>query len=352
MRADQITFSRFIAAISIVIFHFAEFVFPFQFEEVSFLFRHANVGVSYFYILSGFVMILAYSDRPRIDKFQYWKNRFARIYPVYFISTILFFALKLMSTMPSDPRVLLGNVFLLQAWIPGIIMGFNFPGWSLSVEMFFYLVFPFLYNFIFSKYSFRQLIVPTILIWLLTQVVFHYLLSTAFYEGFPSTSYEFLYFFPAMHINEFLIGNIAGLFYVSKLAARKINADIFIVALLAMLCAALKYVSAINFHNGALAVLFVPLIILQAMNRGWLAKISCTKPCLFLGEISYGVYILQLPVYYGGYEIMKRAGFGSEEVRFYICFALLLLSSGLIYRFLETPLRLAIKKYHKRASLN
>jgi len=48
MRIEQLTFTRFLAAISIVIYHYGKNIFPFNHEITSFIFRQANLGVSYF----------------------------------------------------------------------------------------------------------------------------------------------------------------------------------------------------------------------------------------------------------------------------------------------------------------
>jgi peptidoglycan/LPS O-acetylase OafA/YrhL len=91
MRLDQLTFTRFIAAISIVVFHYGRNVFPFDMDGIKFLFRQANVGVSYFFILSGFIMVIAYGNRGKIEYVDYLKRRFARIYPVYFLAILALF---------------------------------------------------------------------------------------------------------------------------------------------------------------------------------------------------------------------------------------------------------------------
>jgi peptidoglycan/LPS O-acetylase OafA/YrhL len=60
MRAEQITFTRFFAALSIVVFHFGKNISPFNESSIKILFLQAHIGVSYFFLLSGFIMILAY----------------------------------------------------------------------------------------------------------------------------------------------------------------------------------------------------------------------------------------------------------------------------------------------------
>jgi peptidoglycan/LPS O-acetylase OafA/YrhL len=94
MRIEQLTFTRFIAAVSIVIFHFGSGRFPLNILYPQFIFKQANVSVSYFFILSGFVMIVAYHKNSNIDFIAYMKNRFARIYPVYFIAIFFYYCFQ------------------------------------------------------------------------------------------------------------------------------------------------------------------------------------------------------------------------------------------------------------------
>jgi peptidoglycan/LPS O-acetylase OafA/YrhL len=86
MRIEQLTFTRFIAAVAVVIFHFGREVFPFQHPILQPLVLSANIGVSYFFILSGFVMIIAYNKQPNIDYKQFYISRIARIFPAFLVS--------------------------------------------------------------------------------------------------------------------------------------------------------------------------------------------------------------------------------------------------------------------------
>lgn len=97
MRIEQLTFTRFIAAISIVIFHYGKESQLFSNFLVNFIFKQANVAVSYFFLLSGFVMIIAYHKKTKIHFLEFIKNRLARIYPVYLLAIILLIMLLLFS---------------------------------------------------------------------------------------------------------------------------------------------------------------------------------------------------------------------------------------------------------------
>ena len=100
----------------------------------------------------------------------------------------------------------------------------------------------------------------------------------------------------------------------------------------------------INYHNGMLAFVFVPMIILISANNGFITRISNYKTLVFLGEISFGIYILQKPVFTWINGIMKYFNIDNANVIFYVSLSVLLISSAISYKFFETPLRKLINK--------
>src|SRR5688572_3481996 len=131
MRIEQLTFTRFVAAISIVIYHFGDNTFPFNHPLFSPLFKQAYIGVSYFFFLSGFVMIIAYKNKLKINPFEYMKNRFGRIYPVYLVAILLMILYFNKINFSYDNNDFILNLLVLQAWVPGSALSINTPGWSL-----------------------------------------------------------------------------------------------------------------------------------------------------------------------------------------------------------------------------
>ncbi len=343
MRIEQLTFSRFLAAISIVVFHFGMQTPPFNSEVISFLFSQANVGVSYFFILSGFVMIIAYSNRDKVSFIPYMKNRIARIYPVYFIAVILTLAKYVIADDSYSAFAIIGNITMLQSWFPDIALSLNFPGWSISVEMFFYMVFPFLLNRVFKKISFSKLLIYTVAFFTVSQFVFHIGINSSFYQPEPSSNHNLFFYFPLLHLSEFIIGNLAGLFFINKLKDIRKNFDLPILLLILATAFFLKYPMGMNYHNGLFAVLFVPMILFLAMNTGYITKISNRKPFVFLGEISYGVYILQWPVRLWLEGGLRKFGLTDPAVMFYPIVIGIIIAATISYKYIETPLRKKIK---------
>jgi peptidoglycan/LPS O-acetylase OafA/YrhL len=348
MRAEQITFTRFFAALSIVVFHFGKNISPFNESSIKILFLQAHIGVSYFFLLSGFIMILAYKEKGKIEFVDYIKRRFARIYPVYGLAILLLIAYQLFTSQSLNYQGIILNLALLQSWVPGMALSHNFPGWSISVEMFFYVSFPFLLNKFYKKYSFSTLLTPIILLFVLSQIIFHVLAKSSFYSGYPSKSHDLFYYFPLMHLNEFLIGNLAGLFFLKGIKVR--NYDLHIVSIILLVGILLSLKLSIDFHNGMLAIFFVPLIILISANNGNLTRLLNHKIFIFFGEISFGMYILQAPTFlWVSRFIRKVIQISNPTIIFYSSLSVLIIFASISYKYYETPLRELINKVHLKS---
>ncbi len=127
-------------------------VFPDCLRPVYKNFASGSWGVFGFFILSGFIMWHAYSGRKLTCK-GFIVNRIARIYPVYLLGIVVALFLTNSPLFRADislPRaiwLLVSEVFLVQSWgsKSPMTLQYNQPGWTLSVEMFFYILFPFIF---------------------------------------------------------------------------------------------------------------------------------------------------------------------------------------------------------------
>jgi len=348
MKLDQLTFTRFLAAISIVIFHAQGGVYPFNWSFLHSIFGQANVGVSYFFILSGFVMIIAYGKdkSTRIKPKGYYLNRVARIYPVYFVAFMLAVSINLKSDEISLKNFFL-QLFAIQAWFPDAVLKLNIPAWSLSVEGLFYLTFPFLFNYFYRRYSYQKVLVIIICIWCITQLGVNYLFFSPFYKGYPSNSHNFLFYFPLLHLNEFMIGNITGYTFFKLTNSRK-NFDLATIAVFFVLLIVLCLNVGVLYNDGLMAVIFAPLILLMALNTGEISKIFSHKYLIILGEASYGIYILQSPVKRYCYFVFRHLNMTNENVTFYIYLIILTGFSIACYYCIEIPAKNWIKGFKGR----
>src|SRR5436190_9360336 len=84
---NALTATRAFAAIMVFIHHYGYNLFPFSLCEK--LFHSGNIAVSYFFVLSGFVLYISYREKD-ISYLDYLKRRVARIAPVYWLALALF----------------------------------------------------------------------------------------------------------------------------------------------------------------------------------------------------------------------------------------------------------------------
>jgi peptidoglycan/LPS O-acetylase OafA/YrhL len=104
------------------------------------------LGVSFFFVLSGFV--LTWSARERDTPRAFWRRRFVKIYPNYVVAWVLAMLLFAGATTPAWRAVL--NLFMLQVWLPDFFTNFSVdpPSWSLGAEAVFYASFPLLLHLV------------------------------------------------------------------------------------------------------------------------------------------------------------------------------------------------------------
>jgi peptidoglycan/LPS O-acetylase OafA/YrhL len=342
VRIEQLTFTRFIAAIVIVVFHFIPRLYPINHDYLFPFLNNANVGVSFFFILSGFVMIVAYNHNQTIHYWEFIRNRFARIYPLYILAILALYVLFLKRHNNIVYSDLFLNIFGLQAWFPGKALTFNYPAWSISVEFFFYALFPLLFNKIYKSVHIRYTVIFIIAFWFISQFTTNYIIRSAYYNSHKDFMYEFLFFFPLNHLNGFLIGNLTGFLFVLNQSSKR-NYDFLILILLGGVFSLIYTDTGLVIQNGLYAILFAPLIYFMAQNNGFITKLFTKKTFVFLGEISYAIYILQCPVYYWTSSILDRWDVENKFIVFFNSLFLLIIVSAIIHLLIEVPLRNKIK---------
>jgi len=144
-RADSLTGLRWWAAFGVFCYHMANLA-PLPVQAV---FDYGNFGVTFFFVLSGFVLTWAWS--PTTPKTTFWWRRVARIYPAHLVALLL--AIPVFYSTAPDPdqwwvkpfgAVLLLSIPLLQGWSrdPAVLFSGNPAAWTLTCEMFFYALHP------------------------------------------------------------------------------------------------------------------------------------------------------------------------------------------------------------------
>ncbi|NUQ20033.1 MAG: acyltransferase [Gemmatimonadaceae bacterium] len=279
------------------------------------------IGVGLFYVLSGFILAYTYLD-PRdaqpIEKPKFWRARFARVYPVYLLALVVALPLflpwgiqKLTASGMIEPTkaivTAVANVALLQAWLPQTVSQWNAPGWSLSVEGFFYLVFPVIAVALTRKTN-RTIALWAGAVWLagmLVALVFLVAHPEMWRGGEPAdvtTGLLFLKFVPPQHLPEFLIGTGCGIFFLRRSSERRPSlgspaaVSMAVALVLGVILAAPRQLPYPLLHSGVLAPLFALLILSLASERGPLAAILQRPTLVLLGKASYAIYLLHEPL--------------------------------------------------------
>jgi peptidoglycan/LPS O-acetylase OafA/YrhL len=341
---NQLTFTRFLAAMAVVVYHYGKTSSALSGETMTALLKYGNSAVSYFFILSGFVMIIAYGNRKtKLDKLTYYISRIARIYPIYILALFAVALIALQSSAGLNVKSFFLQSLLIQSWFPANVLTLNTPGWSLSVEAFFYLLFPLLLN-LYKRVPFKQLCVGIVSVWLVSQIVFNFLLLNPQY-GVPA---NFLFYAPIMHLNQFLVGNLMGYLYF-KLKKKNYDGQLLLMMLVFPFFILLvdRYTTLISFHNGLIACYYAPFILLMALNNGLISTWFSKGLFVILGEISYGIYILQKPVY----SIVVHVGEALQvngTLIIILFVAILLCASLASYYLIELPGRLFVKARYSR----
>jgi peptidoglycan/LPS O-acetylase OafA/YrhL len=101
-----------------------------------------KTGVTFFFVLSGFVLTRSWRGDPLLVQ---WQHRAARILPAYVAAWLLTLAGRSYVHSIPGQRDLLATLLLVQAWVPNPNLAFavNPVGWSLSCEILCYLALPF-----------------------------------------------------------------------------------------------------------------------------------------------------------------------------------------------------------------
>ena len=228
-RLPAVTSLRFFAAFHVALFHINEMRALTGPRWLKAFAGIGYVGVSFFFVLSGFILVYTYAGRD-IHLRDFWQTRFARIYPAYLFSLVLFFpffyygALKMHVPFLAfaEQHFVLSSVLvllLLQAWIPPAALMWNSVAWSLSVEAFFYTVFPFALAR-YSKLSRRVLwgLIPACWAAGLAISGGYLLLRPAGMPYVSSTNWssavQFVKFFPVVRLLECLMGMACGFLFL------------------------------------------------------------------------------------------------------------------------------------------
>ncbi len=156
-QVPALTGLRFLAALLVLVAHAGQTAFQFTGTSSLFLFWTASacLGMSLFFLLSGFVIHCNYArlfqtETPARALYSFLSNRIARLYPLFFFVLLVNQALVTLGPHLGTYKYLLPQYLTLsQSWVFALtgdggmsLSPFYAQSWSISVEFFFYLLFP------------------------------------------------------------------------------------------------------------------------------------------------------------------------------------------------------------------
>lgn len=354
-KLESLTFLRFIAAAAVVLYHFGAGTVFYSFLPSAL--KTGPLLVTFFFVLSGFVIAIA-NFKKNISAKTFYINRFARIFPIYAIALIFF--IKITDGSFESGGFLL-PLTMLQAWWPGYALIGNTPSWSISVEMFFYLVAPGLILMLNSARGgspYKWILMSLIL--LAASLVATYILAQPpIYKGYPSASHDLVYYSPLAHISSFILGFAGGVAYKSSEERTKITSyqkiALFILSLITaniLWSLAVKYTGQfdliIPYSASYFALPFLAIIYTSALANNILTRLPLVPFWVLLGESSYSLYILQLPVNIAITKLMPANYLQSQDSKFLFYFVILTATSIASYKLIEIPMGRIIKDTYNR----
>lgn len=364
-RLPAVTSLRFFAAFHVALFHMNEMGALTGPRWLKSFAAIGYVGVSFFFVLSGFILVYTYAGRE-IDKRDFYQARFARIYPAYLFSLLIslpffyfgtfqmhvpFFAFAEQHFILVSMLVLL----LLQAWLPAAALMWNPVAWSLSVEAFFYAVFPSALAR-YSKLSRTALFTLIPLCWVAGLAISGgYLFFRPAELGYVSSNnwssaVQFVKFFPLVRLPEFLMGMACGFLFLRSERNPKHALPLVALGLMGVAATTLaaRFVPYLMVHTALGGPAFAAVVYGIALQPSWASWLNNRVLVLF-GNASYSFYLLHSMTVWPFFHNMQTQAVRNQGlVGIGIWLAMMLAISSLVYRFIEEPARRKLRPHKKK----
>ncbi len=302
------------------LFALAVFLHHFPWGGVSAFAAGGDAGVTFFLMLSGFVMSMSYGNRIK-NYPAYMYARICKIYPLHWLYMLVFIMAVLDLHISERIPATIVNMALLQSYVPreSVYFSYNAVAWFLCDMLFCYAVFPLLWRAVNSGMK-RAL-------WLLASVLCFYAVICAVVPG--SMEVWAVYICPPVRCVDFLLGMLLWRWcgvsvscatdVAEKNIAGRTVAELSVLALGIAAVAAWYHLPEIL---GLASLWWIPwgaLIAVFSRSGGLVSRLLCRKPLVWLGEISFPFFM----VHYIVITVIKPyMGNGAVFELFWLCAAL------------------------------
>ncbi|MFJ9818596.1 acyltransferase family protein [Streptomyces sp. NPDC101151] len=289
-------------------------------------------GVSFFFVLSGFV--LTWSARPRDRALDFWRRRIARIYPVHLVTLAVALLMAYTLAHQSKPTrsQALANVLLLHSWWRPWWQTLNPVSWSLACEAFFYAAFPLLFLLLRRLGARGATALGTL------SVVAVLVLARADAHHWMSQS---IYSHPAARLPEFVLGTVAArLVLLGRWRGPGMEASLALAIIGYFLVPQVTPGYSATVCTLAGFALLIPAAAVADLHG--LPSLWRHRRMVRLGELSFAFYMIHLLVLRAGVSLLgTKPHFGvlAGLAVTTVAFALSLALSWVLYEAVERPAR-------------
>lgn len=294
-----------------------------------------DMGVAFFFILSGFVLSQGYFNREikEANTVKFVVKRLSKIYPLHILCLIGSILLKASINLQD-----LSNVFLLQSWIPLKQWYFsgNSVGWCLSDFLFFYGLFPFICKFYKSRRSaFLKLYTAILTIYIILVIPS---IPSQFQEGI-------IYISPLTRLFDFIFGIILWKFSKSlkfRVLRSNLHMGLFDVIISIVVTTIIWYEFPTPYNLSILWWPSLALVILYSVSTS--NKLITLPPLAKFGDVSFSFYLIHvLNIKYLDIIFRKLNVFMTPSVRLISILSLTVIFSFLLHRYFVIPVEKIIR---------
>lgn len=309
---------------------------------LSIVWIQARMGVMLFYMVSALTLFLSYDHKIKVEQFpvrNFFIRRVFRIVPLFYLVCIYMVIFH-----HFDTTTIISTFTFMNGFMPKQIFGIVVGGWSVAVEMIFYLTVPFLFRYVNSiKKAFLFFIFTLALSSLLQLVVLRYPIS---YFSTYDLNVWTLFWLP-LQLPVFAMGIfLYFLFFKSDFnpqAQLKFYKPLgYLLVFLGIYFFIIGSYSSRLFINENIGLGFGLLLFITGMAV-YPKNYMNNRVAQFFGKISYSFYLLHpIVITWVGLPVLKKiAQFINPTVGFAICFFLLLgltsVASYISYLYIEQP---------------
>jgi peptidoglycan/LPS O-acetylase OafA/YrhL len=335
-RLSSLTGLRFAAAFGVFGFHFSPYLAGHAHALIGHIFQNASCGVSFFFVLSG--VVLTWSRRPGDATPSFYRRRFARIYPDYAVAWLLTIGVIAYEGGVFFLHAGGLSLLLVQAWIPklDLVQGWNGVSWTLSCEVFFYLVFPFVVGRI-ERLKHPLTLIPILCLPTFAIGLFGML---RYPHGDPYLLVWLQNVFPPVQLCEFVMG------IVLAIALRRgsfLRMPLWQAGVLLIGAYALVSWAPLRWLVVPVMIPFLALVIFVAAQRDLTGQptVWSWRPLVGLGERSYAFYLLhQLVIRVWAQAYRHHIALSSTEggiLWFLLVLAVAIAAASAMFRLVEVP---------------